>query len=95
MLVRYSDGKEEEDRLPTESRKDGFSQSAGATFLGLFGPLLEGSMSDISKGKIGLGHWEQGPGGHWPCSALLCRAISQGTQFIFCCIPAGPGENIE
>jgi len=95
MLVRYSNGNEEEDRLPTKSRKDGISQSTGATSLGLFGPLLDGAMSDILKGKIGWGHWEQGSGG--PVAVFRYAVAGDKSRYAvhFCCLPAGPGKGRE
>jgi len=63
MAVQYRNGREVEEPVGRPAPGHYVSSSTGLIEWGVFGPLLEIVMADILNGKVGWGHWEQGPSG--------------------------------
>ena len=63
MTIEYRNGREVEEPVGQPAPGHYVSSSTGLIEWGVFGPLLDIVMSDILHGKVGWGHWEQGPSG--------------------------------
>jgi hypothetical protein len=63
MTVQYRNGREVEEPVGQPAPGHYVSSSTGLIDWGVFGPMLEIVISDILHGKMGWGHWEQGPSG--------------------------------
>jgi hypothetical protein len=80
----------------TTSAKNGthpvINSSAGLSTWGVFGPLLGVVMVDIMNGKIGWGHWEQGPSG--PLAVFRYAVSKDRSSYTvrYCCFRSDAGE---
>jgi hypothetical protein len=63
MTVQYRNGREVEEPVGQPAPGHYVSSCTGLIEWGVFGPLLEIVVADILHGKMGWGHWEQGPSG--------------------------------
>jgi hypothetical protein len=89
--VRYRNGREEIDSSSDRELHEAERPAMGLMTHGLFGPMLQTVMSDILKGRIGWGRWEQTPSGR---VAVFRYSVTrdQATYTVsWCCEDAGPG----
>jgi len=90
--VTYRNGREVVE--PPAGKKPGSSvtSSTGLINWGVFGPLLGLVMTDVMKGKIGWGHWEQGPTG--PMAVFRYAVAEDRSTYTirYCCFRAETGE---
>jgi hypothetical protein len=92
-IVSYRNGREVLE--PVGGRKPGNSMvtsSTGLTTWGVFGPLLGLVITDVMKGKIGWGHWEQGASGPLAVFRYLVPADQANYVVRYCCFRAEHGE---
>jgi hypothetical protein len=92
-VVTFKNGREVLE--PAVGKKPGSSammSSTGLTTWGVFGPLLGLVMTDIMKGKIGWGHWEQGPS--FPLAVFRYMIPEDEAHYTvrYCCFRAERGE---
>jgi hypothetical protein len=90
--VTYRNGREVVE--PPAGKKPGSSvtSSTGLINWGVFGPLLGLVMTDVMKGKIGWGHWEQGAAG--PLAVFRYAVAEDRSNYTvrYCCFRAENGE---
>jgi hypothetical protein len=90
--VTYRNGREVVEPPPGKKPGSTVISTSGLSNWGVFGPLLGVVMADILKGKIGWGHWEQGPTGPL---AVFRYAVAEGKSNYtvrYCCFRAEHGE---
>ena len=61
--VTFRNGREVAESVTKKKSGSSVTVSSGLANWGIFGPLLGVVMADVMRGKIGWGHWEQGPQG--------------------------------
>jgi hypothetical protein len=90
--VTYRNGREVLEAPGAKRSGNGVTSSTGLTNWGIFGPLLGLVMADILKGKVGSGHWEQGPAG--PLAVFRYAVPEERSNYTvhYCCFRSGMGE---
>jgi hypothetical protein len=93
--VAYRDGREVVEPPSGKKRGNTVTSTTGLTNWGVFGPLLGVVMTDILKGKIGWGHWEQGPTG--PLAVFRYAVAEDRSNYTvrYCCFRSETGEMKE
>ena len=71
------------------------TETSGLTNWGIFGTLLGSVMTDVLKGKIGWGHWEQGPKGPLAVFRYAVEEDQSTYTVRYCCFRAENGEMHE
>jgi len=71
------------------------TMSTGLTNWGIFGPLLGVVMTDILKGKIGWGHWEQGATGPLAVFRYAVTEDRSSYSVRYCCFRGDKGNMHE
>jgi len=92
--VYYRDGKEVVD-APEKVRQDKSIPRDGLVNWGVFGPLQRIVMTDIYKGKIGWGHWEQRVTG--PVAVFRYAIPKEKSDYVvkYCCLGLPNGQQRE
>jgi len=92
--VYYRDGKEVVD-APEKVRQDKSIPRDGLVNWGVFGPLQRIVMTDIYKGKIGWGHWEQRATG--PVAVFRYAIPKEKSDYVvkYCCLGSPNGQQRE
>lgn len=93
--VLFRDGHEVVQPADGKKNSSTFTSSTGLTNWGVFGPLLGVVMADVLKGKIGWGHWEQGPTG--PLAVFRYAVAEDRSNYTvrYCCFRGDKGEMRE
>jgi hypothetical protein len=90
--VTYRNGREVVE--PPAGKKPGstVTSTTGLSNWGVFGPLLGVVMTDVLKGKIGWGHWEQGADG--PLAVFRYAVAEDRSNYTvrYCCFRGEHGE---
>lgn len=85
-------GREVVEPLAAKKADSNPAAGAGLANLGVFGPILGVVMADILKGKIGWGHWEQGPGGPLAVFRYAIAADRSNYSVRYCCFRSELGD---
>jgi hypothetical protein len=93
--VYYRNGREVTEPLGVGKAAGSVTSSTGLTNWGVFGPLLGVVMADILKGKVGWGHWEQGPAGPLAVFRYVVQEDRSNYTVRYCCFRSDRGEMRE
>jgi hypothetical protein len=93
--VTYRNGREVLEAPGAKRRGSSVTSTTGLTTWGVFGPLLGVVMADILKGKVGWGHWEQGPAGLLAVFRYTVPEDRSNYTVRYCCFRSGQGEMRE
>jgi len=93
--VYYRDGKEVADASEKTTPQDKSMPKDGLVNWGVFGPLQRIVMTDIYKGKIGWGHWEQRATG--PVAVFRYAIPKEKSDYVvkYCCLGFPNGQQRE
>jgi hypothetical protein len=93
--VTYRNGREVLEAPGAKKRGSSVTSTTGLSNWGVFGPLLGVVMADILKGKVGWGHWEQGPAG--PLAVFRYAVPEDRSNYTvrYCCFRSAQGEMRE
>jgi hypothetical protein len=90
--VYYRNGREVTEALGAGKAASSVTSTTGLTNWGVFGPLLGVVMADILKGKVGWGHWEQGPAGPLAVFRYVVPEDRSNYTVWYCCFRSEQGE---
>jgi len=93
--VYYRNGREVTEAPGAGKAAGSVTSSTGLTNWGVFGPLLGVVMADIFKGKVGWGHWEQGPSGPLAVFRYVVQEDRSNYTVRYCCFRSDRGEMRE
>lgn len=93
--VLYRAGREVVQTGNGKNRTSTVTSSSGLTTWGVFGPLLGVVMADVLKGKVGWGHWEQGPAGPLAVFRYAVAEDQSGYTVRYCCFRSQIGQMKE
>ena len=93
--VLFRDGHEVVQAVDRKKNSSTVTSSSGLTNWGVFGPLLGVVMADVLKGKIGWGHWEQGPTGSLAVFRYAVAEDRSNYTVRYCCFRVEKGEMRE
>jgi hypothetical protein len=93
--VYFRDGREVTEALGAGKVAGRVTSSTGLTNWGVFGPLLGVVMTDLLKGKVGWGHWEQGPAGLLAVFRYVVAEDRSNYTVRYCCFRSDRGEMRE
>ena len=93
--VSYRNGREVTEAPGAGKAAGSVTSSTGLTNWGVFGPLLGVVMADILKGKVGWGHWEQGPAGPLAVFRYVVKEDRSNYTVRYCCFRSDLGEMRE
>jgi len=93
--VLFRDGREVVQTGDGKKKGNSVTSSTGLTNWGIFGPLLGLVMTDILKGKIGWGHWEQGPSGPLAVFRYVVAEDRSNYTVRYCCFRGDTGDMRE
>ena len=93
--VLFRDGHEVVQTGDGKKKGSSVTVSTGLTNWGVFGPLLGVVMADILKGKIGWGHWEQGPTGPLAVFRYAVAEDRSNYSVRYCCFRGEKGDMRE
>ena len=94
-IVSYRNGREVVEAPGAKKPGSSVSYSTGLASWGVFGPLLGVVMTDVLRGKIGWGHWEQGPTGTLAVFRYAVAEDRSNFTVRFCCFRSDNGEMRE
>jgi len=95
VTVLFRDGHEVVQVGNGKKKGNSVTVSTGLTNWGVFGPLLGLVMTDIMKGKIGWGHWEQGPTGPLAVFRYAVAEDRSNYSVRYCCFRGDKGDMRE
>jgi hypothetical protein len=93
--VTFRNGKEVVEAPGKKRTGTSVTSTTGLTNWGVFGPLLGVVMTDLLKGKMGWGHWEQGPAGPLAVFRYVVPEDRSNYTVRYCCFQSEMGEMRE
>jgi hypothetical protein len=93
-VVTFRNGREVTD-IPGDKGVSSVTSSTGLVNWGIFGPLLGVVMTDVMRGKIGWGHWEQGATGPLAVFRYVVPRDRSNYTVRYCCFRSDDGEMRE
>jgi hypothetical protein len=93
--VTYRNGREVLEAPGEKKIGSRVSSTTGLINWGVFGPLLGVVMADVLNGKVGWGHWEQGPAGPLAVFRYTVPEGRSNYDVRYCCFRSENGEMRE
>jgi hypothetical protein len=93
--VTFRNGREVAEAATKKKSGSSVRVSSGLANWGIFGPLLGVVMADVMKGRIGWGHWEQGPQGKLAVFRYAVPKDRSNYTVRYCCFRSEEGEMSE
>jgi hypothetical protein len=94
-VVTFRNGREVAEPAAKKNNASNVTASTGLVNWGIFGPMLGLVMTDVMKGKIGWGHWEQGPAGPLAVFRFVVPKDMSNYTVRYCCFRSEEGEMRE
>jgi len=93
--VVFRNGREVTEPTVRKRSREGSKFSPGLINWGEFGPLLGIAMADLLSGKVGWGHWEQGPTDRIAVFRYMVAKDKSHYTVKYCCIPGVQGKMVD
>jgi len=93
--VTFRNGREVAESVTKKKSGSSVTVSSGLANWGIFGPLLGVVMADVMRGKIGWGHWEQGPQGKLAVFRYAVPKDRSNYTVRYCCFLSENGDISE